>query len=141
YVWDIYLLGQPNIVLLACLLGCFACLRNKREWGAGALVAFAAACKAFPIMALGYLIYRRHWKATFSTLVCLALFLLVVPAPVRGFHRNLEDLSTWTQGMLLKYDAGTIAQRPDLSFRWKNQSLIATANRMLRPVPADWLPA
>src|SRR5579871_2935257 len=40
YVWDIYLLGQPNIVLLACLLGAFVCLRHKQEWGAGALVAF-----------------------------------------------------------------------------------------------------
>lgn len=55
YVWDIYLLGQPNLLLLACMLGAFACLRQRREWAAGGLIAFAAAIKAFPVLAIGYL--------------------------------------------------------------------------------------
>src|SRR5262245_22831444 len=48
FVYDTYFLGQPNLLLLACLLGAFACLRRGHEFSAGALVAFAAALKAFP---------------------------------------------------------------------------------------------
>ena len=36
-VYNIYLLGQPNLLLLALLLGTFACLRLRREFIAGAL--------------------------------------------------------------------------------------------------------
>lgn len=137
YVYDTYLLGQPNLVLLALLLGAFICLEQKHEAAAGALVALAAAIKAFPIMAVGYLVYRRHWKATLSLVASLVFLLVLLPAPFRGFDRNLAELSTWTQGMLFKYDRGMIAQRPGYSFYWKNHSLIAISNRLLRHVPAD----
>src|SRR6266568_4221999 len=63
YIWSSYHLGQANLVLLALMLGAFLVLRGKREIFAGALVAFAAAIKAFPIIAIVYLIYRRHWSA------------------------------------------------------------------------------
>jgi len=137
YVHDTFLLGQPNLLLLACMLGAFACLRRRYPGGAGVLIAFAAAVKAFPILALGYLVYRRHWRATAVTLVALAAFLIVVPIPFRGPARAWDDLKTWTGGMVLKYDAGSIAQRPERSYSFKNQSLVALANRLLRPIPAD----
>ena len=63
-IYNVYLLGQPNLLLLALLLGAFACLRLGRPIGAGSLLATAAAIKAFPILALGYLIYRRMWTAS-----------------------------------------------------------------------------
>ena len=66
YIHDTYLLGQPNLLLLACMLGAFACLKAGWSIPAGALIAFAAAVKAFPLMAVGYLVYRRMWKATAS---------------------------------------------------------------------------
>lgn len=47
YVWNIYLLGQPNLLLLACILGAFTCLQLRKEWYAGAFIALAAAIKAF----------------------------------------------------------------------------------------------
>lgn len=138
YVSDSYLHGQPNLVLLGCMLGAFVCLRHRQEWGAGALVAFAAAFKAFPVMAIGYLVYRRHWKATVSMLASLAFFLVLAPVPYRGLSQNLRDLKTWTGGMVLHYNTKSIAQRPGIAFRWSNQSLVSTANRLLRPVTADW---
>lgn len=137
FVWDMYLLGQPNLMLLACLLGAFACLRRKREWFAGALVAFAAAIKAFPVLAIVYFIWRRHWVAAISTLVFLFFLLVIFPAPFRGFQRNLADLKTWNEGMALRYEEDSIAQRPARGYSWKNQSLLAVANRLLRPVDAD----
>ena len=137
YVHDIFLLGQPNLLLLACMLGAFACLRRRAGGAAGVLIAFAAAVKAFPIMAVGYLVYRRHWRATAVTLAALAAFLVVVPMPFRGTAQAWDDLKTWTGGMVLKYDSGGIAQRPERSYSFKNQSVVALANRLLRPIPGD----
>ncbi len=136
YVWDIYLLGQPNLLLLACMLGAFTCLHVKKEWWAGALIAAAVSIKAFPILSIAYFVYRRHWKATLSTFAFLIFFLVLLPAPLRGFQRNLQDLMTWSEGMVFHYDADSIAQRPSRGYSGKNQSLIAVANRLLRPVDA-----
>ncbi|HUC98620.1 MAG TPA: glycosyltransferase family 87 protein [Candidatus Polarisedimenticolaceae bacterium] len=135
YVTDNFLLGQPNLLLLAFMLGAFACLRSGREWSAGALVALASAIKAFPVLAIGYLVYRRHWRATLSTLVFLVLLLVVLPSPLRGLEGNLEDLNTWTRGMF-RYDNQSISQREQRGFSWANHSLIAVTHRLLRPVNA-----
>ncbi len=137
YIHDAYLLGQPNLVLLACMLGAFACLNARRQGLAGGLVAFAAAVKAFPFMAIGYLVYRRFWKATAALVVVLTLAMVALPMPFRGVAGALEDVGTWTMGMVLRYDAGGIAQRPERGFGHKNQSLMALANRLLRAIPAD----
>jgi len=135
YVTENYILGQPNLLLLAFMLGAFACLRSGREWSAGALVALATAIKAFPVLAIGYLIYRRHWKATLSASVFLFLLVVALPSPFRGFERNLEDLNTWTSGMF-RYDNQSISQREQRGFSWANHSLVAVAHRLLRPVNA-----
>jgi hypothetical protein len=135
YVIENYLLGQPNLLLLALMLTAFVCLRSGKEWTAGALVALASAIKAFPVLAIGYLAYRRHWRASVSTLLFLILLLIVLPSPFRGLSRNLGDLQTWTKGML-RYDAQSISQRPQRGFSFANQSLVAVVHRLLRPVNA-----
>src|SRR5262249_57729655 len=63
YIWSSYHLGQPNLVLLALMLGAFVALRTERQILAGCLIAVAAAIKAFPILAIVYLLYRRYWRA------------------------------------------------------------------------------
>ena len=136
YIWSSYHLGQPSLVLLALMLGAFVALRSQREVPAGALIALAAAIKAFPVIAIIYLIYRRYWKATLSVVVTLTFLLLILPAPFRGFERAWRDLEKWSSGML-KYDAAAVAQRPMRSYTWKNQSLVSVTNRLLRHVDAD----
>jgi hypothetical protein len=136
YIWSSYHLGQPNLVLLALIVGAFFALRAKRETVAGGLIAVAAAIKAFPVLALIYLIYRRHWKAAVSLVVTLVFLLLVLPVPFRGFERAWRDLEKWSAGML-KYSEVTVGQRPMRSYTWKNQSLIGVSNRLLRHVDAD----
>jgi Glycosyltransferase family 87 len=136
YIWSSYHLGQPNLVLLALMLGAFVALRTKREIVAGALIAVAAAIKAFPVLAVIYLIYRRHWTAAASLVVTLAFLLLIIPVPFRGFERTRRDLEKWSAGML-KYSEVTVGQRPMRSYTWKNQSLIGVSNRLLRHVDAD----
>ena len=137
YVHDIYLLGQPNLLLLALLLGAFACLRTGRERAAGLLVALAAVIKAFPVLVLPYLVYRRHWRALVWAVAGLAALLVLAPAPFRGFQRNLDELGVWAGGMVFRYDADAIGQRPAQGYGFKNQSLIAVAHRLLRPVNAE----
>ena len=139
YIWSSYHLGQPHLVLLALMLGAFAALRAKREISAGALIAVAAAIKAFPVIAIIYLVYRRYWKAAASLIVTLAFLLLILPAPFRGFERAWRDLEKWSVGML-KYDAAGVAQRPMRSYSWKNQSLVGVANRLLRHIDSDAAP-
>jgi hypothetical protein len=136
YIWSSYHLGQASLVLLALMLGAFVALRSEREIFAGALVAIAAAIKAFPVIVIVYFIYRRHWKTVASLAVTLSFLLLVVPAPFRGFERTWHDLEKWSVGML-KYSPSGIAQRPKRSQSWKNQSLVSVANRLLRRVDAD----
>jgi hypothetical protein len=136
-IHNIYLLGQPNLLLLALLLGAFACLQRGHQLGAGALVATAAAIKAFPIMALGYLIYRRMWVASAATVAVLCAWLLVAPLPFRTPAQAVDDVVVWSKGMLFTYNSYGIAQRPFRSYSYKNQSIMALAHRLLRDVPAD----
>ncbi len=137
FIWSNFHLGQPSILLLALMLGAFLALRTERNILAGALIALAAAIKAFPFIAIVYLLYRRHWIAAASLVVTLAFLLLALPAPFRGFEQARNDLQRWTQGMLLKYDDKGVAQRPGRSNSWKNQSIFGLANRILRHVDAD----
>jgi Glycosyltransferase family 87 len=136
YIWSSYHLGQPNLVLLGLMLGAFVALREKREIVGGGLIAVAASIKAFPVLAIVYLIYRRYWTAAASLVVTLIFLLLVLPTPFRGFGRAWRDLEKWSAGML-KYSEITVGQRPMRSYTWKNQSLIGVSNRLLRHVDAD----
>jgi hypothetical protein len=137
HVWGNFLLGQPSLVLLALMLGAFLCLQRKREWAAGGLIAVAAAIKAFPVLAIVYLIYRRYWIATASLLLALAFLLIVLPLPFRGLAQATQDLRRWSSGMLFKYDESGVGQRLGRSNSWKNQSIWGVANRLLRHVEYD----
>ena len=119
------------------MLAAFLCLQRKLDWAAGAFIALAAAIKAFPILVVGYLVYRRRWRATAYVALFLVLIFLL-PVALRGFTRAADDLQTWRHSML-RYDASAIAQRPSRGYNWKNNSLQAVANRLLRPLPADRL--
>jgi hypothetical protein len=136
YIWSSYHLGQPNLVLLALMLGAFVALRPKREIIAGTMIAVAAAIKAFPVIAIVYLVYRRYWTAAASLVVTLVFLVLILPAPFRGFGRAWRDIEKWSAGML-KYSEASVGQRPMRSYTWKNQSLVGVSNRLLRHVDAD----
>ncbi len=136
-VYDMAILGQPNLLLLALLLGGFLKLRQGREVSAGLLFALAAAIKAFPVVVVCYLVWRRHWVATLSLVVGLVGFSAVAPAPVRGFERNLGDLKTWIDGMLLNQRNEGFSPRPEQALGWKNQSFLGVGHRWLRAIDAD----
>jgi Glycosyltransferase family 87 len=147
FIWSSYHLGQPSLILLALMLGAFVSLSRtgggsaatppgKRQILAGALIAAAAAIKAFPFLAIIYLIYRRYWTAAISVILALLVFVFVLPIPFRGLSQTLADFRVWQKGML-HYQSGGIAQRAGRGYSWKNQSFFGLANRMLRPVSVN----
>lgn len=137
YVWGNFLLGQPSILLLALFLGAFVLLQCNRQIAAGVLIALAAAIKAFPAIAIVYLIYRRYWIAAASFLAAIVFLVVALPIPFRGYALATQELSRWSSGMLFKYDEGGVGQRAGRSQSWRNQSIWGVANRMLRHVESD----
>jgi len=137
HVWGNFLLGQPSLVLLALMLGAFLSLRRKLYVLSGVLIAFAAAIKAFPVIAIVYLIYRRYWTAAITMALTLAFLLIILPIPFRGYELAKQDLERWSSGMLFKYDETGVGQRLGRSNSWKNQSIWGVANRLLRHVEYD----
>jgi hypothetical protein len=137
HIWGNFLLGQPSLVLLALMLSAFILLQRKFQSLAGGLIAVAAAIKAFPVIAIVYLVYRRYWLAVASLVVTLAFLLIVLPIPFRGYAQAKQDLERWSSGMLFKYDETGVGQRLGRSNSWKNQSIWGVANRLLRHVEYD----
>jgi len=134
FVFDMFDLGQPNLVLLAMLLYGFWVLQQGRSWMAGSMFALATAIKVFPVAVLPYLLWRRHWTAVASMVVFLIVFLFVVPAPVRGLQHNLAELKTWYEGMVGISSEKGFGQRNEQNWSWVNQSIIAVTHRLTRPV-------
>jgi hypothetical protein len=134
FVFDMFDLGQPNLVLLAMMLYGFWLLQHERPWMAGGMFALATAIKVFPLAVFPYLLWRRHWAAAVSMVVLTGIFLFVVPAPVRGFQHNVDELKTWYQGMVGSSSAKGFGQRDEQNWSWVNQSIIAVTHRLTRPV-------
>lgn len=134
FVFDMFDLGQPNLVLLAMMLYGFWTLQHRRSWFAGFMFALATAIKVFPIAVLPYLIWRRQWVAVVSMLAFIGILLYVVPAPIRGFERNAAELNTWYQGMVASSSEKGFGQRDEQNWSWVNQSIIAVTHRLVRPI-------
>jgi hypothetical protein len=137
HIWGNFLLGQPSLVLLALMLGAFIALQRKFQWLSGVLIAIAAAIKAFPVIAIVYLIYRRYWIAVLSLVLTVTFLVVVLPIPFRGYELAKQELQRWSTGMLFKYDETGVGQRLGRSNSWKNQSIWGVTNRLLRHVEYD----
>jgi hypothetical protein len=134
FIFDMYDLGQPNLVLLALMLYGFWLLQRERPWLGGAMFALATAIKVFPVAVLPYLVWRRQWKALASTFLFLVFFLFILPAPFRGFDHNFAELKTWYRGMVASGSEKGFGQRDEQNWSWVNQSIIAVTHRLTRPV-------
>lgn len=134
FVFDMFDLGQPNLMLLALMLYGFWLLQHARPWLGGSMFALATAIKVFPIAVLPYLVWRRQWWAAASMMVFTLVFLFVVPAPVRGFQHNVAELKTWYEGMVGASSEKGFGQRDEQNWSWVNQSIIAVTHRLTRPV-------
>jgi Glycosyltransferase family 87 len=134
FVFDMFDLGQPNLMLLALMLYAFWLLQHERPWMAGSMFALATAIKVFPIAVFPYLVWRRQWAVVASTVVFLGVFLFIVPAPIRGFQHNVLELKTWYRGMIGSSSEKGFGQRDEQNWSWVNQSIIAMTHRLTRPI-------
>jgi len=137
FVFDMFDLGQPNLLLLAMMLYGFWCLQRRQPWLAGFMFALATAIKVFPIAVLPYLVWRRKWAAAASMVAFIGILLFVVPAPIRGFQHNVTELKTWYQGMVGSSSERGFGQRDEQNWSWVNQSIIAMTHRLVRPI--NWI--
>ena len=137
FVFDMFDLGQPNLVLLVMMLFGFWLLQHERPWMAGSMFALATAIKVFPIAVFPYLLWRRQWAAVAGMVVFLGIFLFVVPAPIRGYQHNISEMKTWYQGMVGTSSEKGFGQRDEQNWSWVNQSIIAVTHRLTRPVNYD----
>ncbi|MEO1747089.1 MAG: glycosyltransferase family 87 protein [Pseudomonadota bacterium] len=131
-IFENFDLGQPHIILLAIMLAGFGFMREGKPLAAGAMFGLAAALKVFPISILPYLIWRRYWKAAGSMVAALMIILVVLPSPIRGYERNLNELSQWFVAMAGDEDG--FGQREQQNWSWKNQSVVAITHRLVRDI-------
>ncbi len=133
FVSDNYFLGQFNLTMLGLMLLGFVALEAGRPNLAGGLMAFAASAKAFPISALGYLVWRRRWGAALAMVAGVALFAVAAPAALRGVDRHLQESWTWLDRMVLSSSGTNLANQPNRAYRAGNQSLVSVVHRLTRP--------
>jgi hypothetical protein len=112
----------------------FWLLRRGRARSAGSLFALATAIKVFPVAVLPYLLWRRRWGTAASMAAFLGLLLLLVPAPIRGYQRNVAELDTWFHAMVGSSSEKGFGQRDEQNWSWVNQSIIAVTHRLTRPI-------
>jgi hypothetical protein len=134
FVFDMYDLGQPNLVLLAMMLLGFWFMQKDRPWLGGSMFALATAIKVFPVAVLPYLLWRRRWAASASMIACTLLLLFVLPAPIRGYQRNIAEVKTWFSAMVGSSSEKGFGQRDEQNWSWVNQSVIAVTHRLVRPI-------
>jgi glycosyl transferase family 87 len=134
FVFDMFDLGQPNLVLLAIMLLGFWQLQRGRPWWSGSLFALATAIKVFPVAVFPYLLWRRQWASAAGMVVFVGVLLLVLPAPIRGYQRNVSELKTWFHAMVGSSSEKGFGQRDEQNWSWVNQSIIAVTHRLTRPI-------
>ena len=135
FVFDMFDLGQPNLVLLAMMLFGFWLLQQARPWMAGSMFALATAIKVFPgggvslsdlAQAMGG--RREHGGVPGRVPVRAA------GAVPRLSSTTSSELKTWYQGMVGSSSEKGFGQRDEQNWSWVNQSIIAVTHRLTRPV-------
>jgi hypothetical protein len=89
-------LGQVNVLLGALITGAVLCLKSKREFAAGLLLALAVVVKPYAIIFLPWLLVAGH-SGAFVTLLAAILCALLLPGAIYGFSENIALHVEWWQ--------------------------------------------
>lgn len=135
---DNLILGQTNILIMLLVYWVFLEDSRGRQWRAGIPLGAAVAIKAFPAPLLVYFLYRLRLRVVLAAVASCAFFLLALPAPVRGFDRNLRELRQWADRVAIPYvSRGQAGDWGQHAFDFGNQSLSAVVHRYLTSVNAQ----
>ena len=58
----------------------------------------------------------------------------MIPAPIRGYQRNVDELRIWFHAMVGSSSEKGFGQRDEQNWSWVNQSIIAMTHRLTRPI-------
>ena len=89
--------GQASLLLLWLVLAAFCWHGEGRDWRGGACLGSAILLKAFPLVLLGYFLWRRKWKLLVAASATMIIGGLLVPGLVFGFRKNLAYWESWAQ--------------------------------------------
>lgn len=112
--------AQVNILILALLLLFARSLVKGRDLTSGVYLGAATAIKIFPAIFLIYLVCKRRFKAFFSSVFVLLIFLFI-PSVRWGLKHNIEVLKDWAGLLRTTFPIEYIDS--------KNQSLLSMTAR------------
>jgi hypothetical protein len=115
--------GQINAQLLFLALLAFTLFREQRPIAGGIALALAASMKAVPVLLLGYLAYKRCWRAMGWTIAFLVLLNVVIPVAIFGTAEVATQWKSWRTVVGAEM-LQPIAHHP-------NQSLLSALKRVL----------
>jgi len=90
--------GQSSMIISACLISGWFCLRLKKEYVTGFLFAIATLMKLFPGLVLLYLLISKNWRAFFAT-----NFFIVLGLSVTTLVVGLDDMQTYSNIMIGRF--------------------------------------
>ena len=91
-------LGNVNIFLILLAYCVFRCIRNGREWMAGALFALIIVFKPHFLVLAPWIVWKQQWRAICSFAVALPL-LMLLPAFITGWTGNYDLHLQWIGAM------------------------------------------
>ena len=124
--------GNVNIFIAFLVLASLECLRRRRDFTAGVVLALAVACKVTPALFIPYFVWKRLWLATAGALVGCVLWLAVVPGALLGFERTRDLSLSWYAHMVRPFLA-----QGKVNSEHANQSLPGLVTRLLTNSPSD----
>jgi len=89
--------GQSSMIIAACLISGWFCLRSEKEYVAGFLFAIATLIKLFPGLVLLYLFTNKKWRALFATVAFITIGITLTTSIV-GF----DNIKTYSINMVAK---------------------------------------
>ena len=116
--------GQSSMIIAACLISGWFCLRSEKEYVAGFLFAIATLIKLFPGLVLLYLFMNKKWSAFFATVLFIIIGIILTTSIV-GF----DNIQTYTITMVAK----------DID-EWRNFVLNHSVSGMITRVFGDRTP-
>ncbi len=93
-IFKVFVQLQLNVLILFLLSLTFFYLQDDRECLSGLYLGFATALKAFPILVIPYLAYRRKSR-TIVVMALSTIVLTMLPALRYGAQDHIQNLAAW----------------------------------------------
>jgi Glycosyltransferase family 87 len=82
--------SQASVIMAFCITAAAYWENRGRPLAAGVALAGAVLIKVFPLLFIGYYAWRRKWRMVLTSLAALFVAAIILPAPVFGWHGNLN---------------------------------------------------